>query len=202
MTAVRDVDTPVGVARLHVDESSTPTARLLLGHGAGGGVEAPDLSALAARLPAIGVDVWRVEQPWHVAGRRVAPAARTLDTAWRAVAAQLPREQPLVAGGRSAGARVACRQADEVGAVAVVALAFPLHPPGRPERSRADELAMVGVPMLVVQGERDAFGRPEEIPRAADRLVMPVPGDHALRADLDAVVDAVARFVVAQAADA
>ena len=196
MTEVRDVATEVGVARVHVDEGPHPRARVLLGHGAGGGVDAPDLVALATHLPGAGVGVWRVEQPWRVAGRRVAPAPATLDRAWLEIAAEVPRQGPLVVGGRSAGARVACRTAAAVGADAVVALAFPLHPPGRPERSRAGELD-VDVPLLVVQGASDAFGTPEEFPPALHRTVVPVTGDHALRRDTDAVVSAVTAFVTA-----
>jgi predicted alpha/beta-hydrolase family hydrolase len=194
VTEVREVATEVGVARVHVDESPRPRLRLVLGHGAGGGVDAPDLVALAERLPSVGVGVWRVEQPWKVAGRTIAPAPRTLDRAWLEVLATVPRQRPLVVGGRSAGARVACRTAVDVAAHGVVALAFPLHPPGRPERSRAGELD-VDVPMLVVQGASDAFGTPAEFPPAPHRTVVPVPGDHALRRDLDALVGAVSRFL-------
>ena len=146
---------------------------LVLGHGAGGGIEAPDLVALTA-LTADGWLVARVEQPWRVAGRRIATPPAQLDTAWLAVLAALTTGRgrlpgPLVVGGRSAGARVACRTAATVGAGAVLALSFPLHPPGRPEKSRADEARLVtdaGLPLVVVQGERDAFGGPEEV-RAA-----------------------------------
>lgn len=197
MTDVRDVETSRGPARLHVDEPAAPTARLVLGHGAGGGVDAADLAALAAALPRRGVAVWRVEQPWRVAGRRVAPAPATLDEAWTQVLAHVPTDAPLVLGGRSAGARVACRTAHAARASAVVALAFPLHPPGRPGTSRAHELDAVAVPLLVVQGERDPFGSPDEIPRAPRRTVVSVPGDHALRADLAAVVTWVSDFVQA-----
>jgi len=201
VTDVREVATEAGVARVHVDERARPRLRVVLGHGAGGGVSAPDLVALAERLPSVGVGVWRVEQPWRVAGRRVAPAPRTLDRAWLQTLAAAPRECPLVVGGRSAGARVACRTAAAVQAKAVVALAFPLHPPGRPERSRADELD-VDVPLLVVQGTSDAFGTPEEFPTAPARTVVPVPGDHALRRDLDAVVAAVTTFLTSLDTDA
>jgi predicted alpha/beta-hydrolase family hydrolase len=197
MTVVRDVQTSRGPARVHVDEPPAPTARLVLGHGAGGGVQAPDLAALADALPRRGVAVWRVEQPWRVAGRRVAPAPATLDEVWTQLLPHVPADAPLVLGGRSAGARVACRTAHVAGARAVVALAFPLHPPGRPEKSRAHELDAVTVPLLVVQGERDPFGRPEEIPPGPLRTVVSVAGDHALRADLAAVVTHVGSFVLA-----
>ena len=172
------VPTPAGDARLHWYRAPRPRLVLALGHGAGGGVEARDLQALAAALPARHVTVALVEQPWRVAGRKVAPAPGTLDTAWRALWPALGAPGlPVVAGGRSAGARVACRTAAELGAVGVLALSFPLHPPGRPEKSRADELAGTALPTLVVQGERDPFGGPAEFP--PDTELVAVPGaDH------------------------
>jgi predicted alpha/beta-hydrolase family hydrolase len=119
----------------------------------------------------------RVEQPWRLQGRRIAPAPATLDVAWNAVVPALDDMAPLVLGGRSAGARVACRTAVGLGALGCLALAFPLHPPGRPDRSRLPELTGSGVETLVVQGERDAFGRPEEFPGSVS--LRPVPGaDH------------------------
>jgi predicted alpha/beta-hydrolase family hydrolase len=156
---------------------------LVLGHGAGGGIAARDLVALADALPERGVTVVRVEQPWRVAGRKVAGPPPTLDRAWLAVLELLAVGGPLVVGGRSAGARVACRTAVQVGAVGCLALAFPLHPPGRPERSRFDELAGAGVPTLVVQGERDAFGGPAAfptLPTACELLAVPA-ADHSFR---------------------
>lgn len=190
---VTEVSTPVGAARVHafVPVGSRPGASVVLGHGAGGGVEARDLAALAAALPLLGHGVVLVEQPWAVAGRRVAGPPPQLDAAWTAVLEALPSltdvAHPLVVGGRSAGARVACRTAGAVGADLVLALAFPLHPPGRPERSRADELLGAGVPVLVVQGERDAFGRPDELPRGPQ--VVAVPGaDHGFAVARSAVV--------------
>ena len=155
-------------------------ATLVLGHGAGGGIQASDLAALARRLPDQGITVVRVEQPWRVAGKKVAPQTGTLDRVWTAVLAELAVENSLVVGGRSAGARVACRTALATGARGVVALAFPLHPPGRPDRSRADELANAGVPTLVVQGTRDSFGGPGEFPAGTE--LRPVDGaDHGFR---------------------
>lgn len=198
---VRDVDTPKGTARLHVHDAARPSRLLVMGHGAGGGVEAPDLVALARDLPRSGTSLWLVEQPWRVAGRRVAPAPSALDEAWLAVLAQAPRDVPLVTGGRSAGARVACRTAAATGSRAVVALAFPLHPPGRPERSRAGELEAVEVPVLVVQGLSDPFGGPEEIPSGPGRTVVGVAGDHSLRADTAAVCRSVAAFLDAVSPD-
>ena len=159
----RDVATPVGTARVLL-EGAPGAGLLVLGHGAGGGVEAPDLRAARDAGLAHGLQVARVEQPWRVEGRRVAVAPPRLDTAWLAVLAALPAAGPLVVGGRSAGARVACRTAAATGADAVLALAFPLHPPGRPERSRLAELELPAVPRLVVQGSRDAFGTPPEVP--------------------------------------
>jgi uncharacterized protein len=169
--------------------ADTPVAVLWLGHGAGGGIEARDLAALAARLPGRGITVIRHEQPWRVAGRRVAPRPVALDAAWLETVAQvreLAGELPLVLGGRSAGARVACRTAAAVGAAAVVCLAFPLHPPGNPAKSRRAELLLPEVPVLVLQGERDTFGAAAEL--AAEvagngRIrVVAVPGaDHGMK---------------------
>jgi uncharacterized protein len=177
VTEVSVVPTPHGDARLHRDRSRHPVATLLLGHGAGGGVDAPDLEALAAALPRQGISVVRVEQPWRVAGRKIAPRPEVLDVCFVAAADRLRVRTPLVVGGRSAGARSAARTARELGASGYLALSFPLHPPGRPERSRLAELTAVEVPTLVVQGERDAFGRPDEFP--PDRELAVVPGaDH------------------------
>lgn len=176
---VESVQTPGGEARIHWHAAAgSPRLVLALGHGAGGGVEARDLAALAAALPRSRVTVALVEQPWRVAGRKVAPAPKALDEAWRALWPALAAPGvPVVAGGRSAGARVACRTAQELGAAAVLALSFPLHPPGRPEKSRADELTGAGLPVLVVQGARDPFGRPEEFPSGSAPVAVPF-GDH------------------------
>ena len=193
-----ELDTPHGPARVHLREAGSPRAWLVLGHGAGGGVESPDLQgATQAGLDA-GLSVALVEQPYRVAGRRSPAPAAQLDAAWTAVVEQLPLEGlPLVAGGRSSGARVACRTAAATGAAAVVCLAFPLHPPGRPEKSRLDELAAVTVPTLVVQGERDPFGLP---PPAPNRVVVTIPGSHSLRNAINvtnAVGDWLAATVIA-----
>jgi predicted alpha/beta-hydrolase family hydrolase len=179
VTAVRTLPTPHGDARLHADRARRPIATLLLGHGAGGGVDAPDLVALARDLPREGITVLRLEQPWRVAGRRVAPAGTVLDSCLVSVADKLRPRTPLVVGGRSAGARSACRTAHHLGAAGVLALAFPLHPPGRPGTSRLEELTAVRVPVLVVQGDRDPFGGPEEFPRDAQVVVVP-GGNHGL----------------------
>jgi predicted alpha/beta-hydrolase family hydrolase len=210
------LDTDQGPARLvtdHADPTATdggpPAATLLLSHGAGAGIETRDLVALAETLPGHGITVVRLEQPWRVAGRAIATAPPTLDVALRAAAAgHEGLAVPLVLGGRSAGARSACRCARETGAEGVVALSFPLHPPGRPERSRVEELRGAGVPTLVVQGERDPMGRPEELPEDLDHLdVAVVPGaDHGLAVGkrgpvtqeeaLDVVVQAVLEWLV------
>lgn len=205
MTTYTTVATPVGDARLWVDDAERPWARCVLGHGAGGGPDARDLSALARRLPSAGVSVIRVEQPWRLAGRKVAPRPPVLDEAWVAALEEIPGDVPLVVGGRSAGARVACRTGAATGAVGVVALSFPLHPPGKRERSRQDELlgAAAVLPCLVVQGERDTFGRPEEFPAGGYELVR-VPGaDHGMKVGkghdhqeaMTTVVDAVETFL-------
>ena len=170
LKSVREIHTPVGMARAHLWRPPTSRGALVLGHGAGGSSWSPDLQALTSLV----VDGWLVilvEQPWRVAGRKVATPPAQLDVAWLAVMATLmsgrgAMPRPLVVGGRSAGARVACRTAVAVGADAVLALSFPLHPPGKPDRSRAPEALLVpgaGIPLAVIQGEKDPFGRPEEV---------------------------------------
>ena len=160
--------TPSGDAVVALDlPAGAPTALLVLGHGAGGGVDSPDLAAVARDAVAAGLAVARVTQPYRVAGRRTPPRAPVLDAAWMPVVRRLRAEVPdlpLVVGGRSSGARVACRTAAELGAAAVVALAFPTRPPRTPDRDRLDELAAPPVPVLVVQGERDPFGIPPAAP--------------------------------------
>ena len=174
-----ELDTPHGPARVDLRPVEAPLGTLVLGHGAGGGVGSPDLVGAAEAASEAGFGVALVEQPYRVAGRRSPAPAAQLDAAWVSVIAQLPLEGlPLLVGGRSSGARVACRTAAEVGAAAVLCLAFPLHPPGRPEKSRLDELDAVEVPTLVVQGERDPFGLPPPGPR---RQVVTIPGTHSLR---------------------
>jgi predicted alpha/beta-hydrolase family hydrolase len=166
---------------VHFQRVETPVAALVLGHGAGGGIESPDLVGAAQAAREAGLTVALVEQPYRVSGRRSPAPANQLDAAWVAVIEQLDLEIPLIAGGRSAGARVACRTAADTGAAAVLCLAFPLHPPGKaddPSKSRLPELEAVGVPTLVVQGERDAFGMP---PPGSDRAVVRVSGTHSLR---------------------
>ncbi len=154
---IAEVETRVGLARVHLHREGRPL--LVLGHGAGGGTDAPDLQAAASAAVSLGWSVALVEQPWRVRGGRVAESPKRLDLAWLDVLATMDGT-PLVIGGRSAGARVACRTAAQAGADAVLCLAFPLHPPGRPERSRLPELEGVAVPVLVVQGSRDPFGIP------------------------------------------
>lgn len=158
----------------------------MLGHGAGGGVDARDLVAVTRAAVAAGVDVALVEQPYRVAGRRSPAPAAQLDAAWTAVTAQLPRDGPLVCGGRSSGARVACRTWEATGCAGVLCLAFPVHPPGRPDKSRLPELDAVGVPVFVAQGESDPFGM---APDAPGRTVLRVPGTHTLTSALDAVAE-------------
>ncbi|MFJ4710727.1 alpha/beta family hydrolase [Streptomyces sp. NPDC088785] len=185
------VSTRSGDARVTWHPAPHPTLLLAASHGAGGGIEARDLQALAATLPAHGVTVALVEQPWRVAGKKLAPAPKTLDAAWHDLWPALTRPGlPVIAAGRSAGARVACRTAADLGAAAVLALSFPLHPPGRPEKSRAAELLGSGLPTLVVQGGNDPFGRPAEFPDSTRYTLVEVPyGDHGFavpkRAPLD-----------------
>lgn len=193
--------TPRGAAELELTlPAGAPSALLALGHGAGGGVDAPDLRAVRGAALDAGLAVVRVTQPYRVAGRRAPAPAAQLDQCWTAVLAALRADQhrpelaevPLVVGGRSSGARVACRTAAALGAAAVVALAFPLHPPGRPEKSRADELDGA-VPTLVVNGDRDPFGVPRERPGVT---VVLRPGErHDLKGDPGAVADAVLGFL-------
>lgn len=176
-TLVLDVDTPTGPGRWYVDAAADPVAVLALGHGAGGGVAAPDLELLAGELPARGVTVARFEQPWRTAGRRVAVAPPRLDEGWRAALAYLRQASwsapRLYVGGRSAGSRVACRTADEHEVAGVVCLAFPLHLPGR-TRSRLPELLLPAAPRLVLQGGNDSCGTAEELRTALLEAGQPV----------------------------
>lgn len=188
-THVRTIATPAGEARLHADRARHPVAALVLGHGAGGGIDSPDLAALAAALPRQGISVFRVEQPWHVAGRLVAARPQVLDEATVSCVNAIRVRTPLVLGGRSAGARVACRLASGLGAVGCLALAFPLHPPGRPGSTRRGELEAVGLPTLVVQGERDAFGGPDEFPPQIELTAIP-DADHSFRLRKQAMLTA------------
>jgi predicted alpha/beta-hydrolase family hydrolase len=184
-----DIDTPHGPARAHVQPVESPAALLVLGHGAGGSVSAPDLMVATRAALERQVSVALVEQPYRVAGRKSQAPTAQLDAAWLAVIDALREpDLPLITGGRSAGARVACRTAEATAASAVLCLAFPVHPPGKPEKTRLSELDAVQVPVLVVQGERDPFGMPPDGP---NRTVVKVSGDHGLKADLDAVAAAV-----------
>jgi predicted alpha/beta-hydrolase family hydrolase len=190
------VATPHGPARVHLHGADEPAGALVLGHGAGGGVAARDLVAATTAAEATGISVALVEQPYRVAGRRSPAPAGQLDAAWIAVVDDLRAttlgDLPLVVGGRSSGARVACRTAQQTGAVGVLCLAFPVHPPGRPEKTRLAELDAVAVPTLVVQGASDPFGMPPAGPR---REVVTVPGTHSLTGDLEALRTAVGRFL-------
>jgi uncharacterized protein len=196
VTRVLDIDTPHGPARAHLHDVDGPSAALVLGHGAGGGVESRDLVAVTEAALSEGLSVALVEQPYRVAGRRSPAPAHQLEAAWTAVLDELRAGElsglPLVTGGRSLGARVACRTAEATGAVAVLCLAFPLRPPrrsgGKPTQSRLPELDEVKVPVLVVQGAQDPFGMP---PPGDDRQVVQVRGNHSLRTDLDMVAAAV-----------
>src|SRR5262245_30959408 len=187
-----EIETPHGPARAHVDIADGARASLVLGHGAAGGVTAVDLVAARDAALAEQVSVALVEQPYRVAGRRSPAPARQLDAAWTAVVEHLVTHElrglPLVVGGRSLGARVACRTAASMEAIGVLCLAFPLQPPGRAVESRLPELDAVHVSTLVVQGQSDRFGIP---PAGPNRTVVLVRGDHGLKADVAAVADAV-----------
>jgi uncharacterized protein len=187
-----EIETPHGAALAHVHPVPDPAGALVLGHGAGGGFGAKDLIAATTAAHDAAFSVAHVEQPYRVSGRRSPAPQKQLDAAWTAAVEHLLANElsglPLVAGGRSAGARVACRTAAATGAAGVLCLAFPVHPPGKPEKTRLDELDGVEVPVLVVQGESDPFGMP---PPARGREVVTLPGNHSLKADLDGLGAAV-----------
>lgn len=180
MPVERMVATPKGEARVVTRRAKRPIATLVLTHGAGGGIDAPDLVRLARTLPQRDVSVTLVEMPWRVQGKRLAPAPSVIDECFTAVVDNLRMRSPLVLGGRSAGARSACRIGRQVGARGVLALSFPLHPPGRPEKSRLGELLGARARTLVIQGERDPFGTPEEFPDDVELVVVPA-ADHGLK---------------------
>jgi uncharacterized protein len=190
-----EIDTPHGEANAHLHLVDDAKGALVLGHGAAGGVSSGDLVAVTEAARSEKFSVALVEQPYRVAGRRSPAPAHQLDAAWSAVVDRLRTAElkglPLVVGGRSLGARVACRTAEAMGAVGVLCLAFPLQPPsrrgGKTAPSRLPELDAVKVPTLVVQGARDPFGIP---PAGAQRTIVQVPGDHSLRTDLEAVAAA------------
>ena len=201
-----EIPTPSGAAVAEIDRPRTPAAALLvLTHGAGAGVDSADVSAVRGAALKAGIAVVRLTQPYRVAGRSAPPAATKQDEAWLAAIAALRKRKvlaglPMVTGGRSNGARVACRTAVASGAIGVVALAFPLHPPGRPELSRLAELDEAGVPVLIVQGDRDPFGMP---PPALGRELRVINGaTHSLKRELPAIGAAVTRFVTSVAARA
>ena len=190
---IETLDTPHGPARAHLHPVDEPRLAVVLGHGAGGGVTAKDLVRATRAANEAGASVALIEQPYMVAGRRSQAPAAQLDAAWIAALEQLPFDGlPLVTGGRSAGARVACRTAAATGAEGVLCLAFPLHPPGRPEKSRLDELEQVKVPVLIVQGASDPFGMP---PSGPDREIVTVPGNHSLTGDLATLAQAVTAWL-------
>ena len=200
---VLQVATPHGPARAHIRHAARPRAALLIGHGAGGSIEAPDLLAAVDAALAAGVSVARIEQPYRVAGRRSAAPAPKLDEAWLAVHAALTAGAhaplaglPPLSGGRSSGARVACRTATATGVIGVLCLAFPLHPPQRKteaeRKTRLPELEAVTVPVLVVAGDRDPFGMP---PAGPTRTVVTVAGNHSLKAGVAEVGPAVSSWL-------
>ena len=191
-----EIDTPHGPARAELHCAEEGRAALLLGHGAGGGIGAPDLVAATRGATEAGVHVALIEQPYRVAGRRAPAPAGQLDTAWLTVADALSdewfRDLPLVFGGRSSGARVACRTSAPGDAVAVVCLAFPVHPPGRPEKTRQPELDSVTVPTLIVQGDSDPFGMPAA---GYHREIVVLPGDHSLKRDVRTISRTVSEWL-------
>jgi predicted alpha/beta-hydrolase family hydrolase len=195
------IDTPTGPARAHLHPAKDPRGAVVLGHGAGGGIEAPDLVAARDAAVAEGFSVALIEQPYRVAGKRAPATAKRLDEAWVTVVEHLRGSElgnlSLVVGGRSLGARVACRTLVDTSAGAVLCLAFPLVPPRRgdkPPQSRLPELEAVTVPVLIVQGESDRFGMPPEGP---NRQVAKVRGDHGLKSDPEAITAAVREWLPA-----
>ena len=192
----RKIETPHGPARVHLDAPGDPCGLIVLGHGAGGGVGAPDLVRAELEARKAGMATALVEQPYRVAGRRSPAPAKQLDAAWIAVIEELRADDLVdglvIAGGRSSGARVACRTAAASGADAVLCLAFPEHPPGKPEKSRQEELDAVRVPVLVVQGQSDPFGMPAGGGR---REIVAIKGNHGLKSDLDGLGEAVAGWL-------
>ncbi len=188
MPAERRVPTELGEARLVVRRARRPIATLVLTHGAGGGIDSPDLVRLARSLPQLDVSVTLVEMPWRVQGKPLAPRPVLIDQTYRTVLDTMRMRTPLVLGGRSAGARSACRIGRSAGAAGVLALSFPLHPPGKPESSRIEELIGTRLPTLVVQGESDPFGRPEEFPDGIDLAVVP-GADHGMKVRRSGPVD-------------
>ena len=191
-----EIETPQGTARARLRHPGGANGLVALGHGAGGGVEAPDLVRAEDEARKLGFTTALIEQPYRVAGRKAPPAAPKADEAWVAVIADLRERcgdpERLVVGGRSFGARVACRTAADVGAAAVLCLAFPEHPPGKPEKSRQPELDAVEVPVLVVQGKNDPFGMPAG---GAGKEIIAVAGNHNLKSDLDAMGEAVSAWL-------
>lgn len=201
-----EIGTPAGIAWADVRlPDGKPRAVVALGHGAGGSVTAPDLVAVSEACVMAGFAVVAITQPYRVAGKKGTPVTGRLDEAWMAVMAALRDEPslrgarrarvPLVVGGRSSGARVACRTAAASGAIGVIALSFPLHPPGRPDRSRQPELDGVGLPVLVVQGSRDPFGMPEAEPRVGRTVAVIEGADHGLKRETPRTGNLAADFV-------
>jgi uncharacterized protein len=191
-----EIDTPHGPARAHLKVPQKAVGAVVLGHGAGGGVGAKDIVAAAEAAGEASFAVALVEQPYLVAGRRSPAPAKQLDAAWTAVVEHLRGGElaglPLIVGGRSLGARVACRTVGVTGADAVLCLAFPVHPPGKPEKTRLDELDAVELPVLVVQGDSDPFGMP---PDAPNRTIAVVAGNHGLGKDMTPVAAAVREWL-------
>lgn len=194
----RILQTPHGPGRLVQRRATSPWATLVLTHGAGAGIDTHDLRRVGIGLPQYGVTTALLELPWVGQGRRIAPSARVLDESFVAMADQLRTRTPMFIGGRSSGARVACRQARRLGSVGVVAMSFPLHPRGKPDKNRADELDSARLPVFVVQGERDEMGMPKEFPPQIETVSVPY-ADHSLLVPKRAPLtqDATSRFVAA-----
>jgi hypothetical protein len=195
-----EIETSSGPAHVELSERApgggAPTFLLVATHGAGGSPDALDVLAVAKAAAEFGAATALVTQPYRVRGARAPGSAAKQDQAWTELVRKLQDETgdvPLVQCGRSNGARVACRTARAVKAAGVIALAFPLHPPGHPEKSRASELAAAGTPVLVVNGDRDPFGIPEK--SEATRVVV-LPGEtHSLARNPAVIGEAVADWL-------
>ncbi|MFF0488908.1 alpha/beta family hydrolase [Nocardia sp. NPDC004068] len=188
------IETSAGPAEIELDRPRRAGALLVLTHGSGGGVDAKDLLVVRDRAVELGVAVARVTQPYRVAGRRAPGSAVAQDAAWAEIVAALRkkvRRVPLIQGGRSNGARVACRTAVPLGAKGVVALSFPLHPPGKPEKSRRAELsaASAAIEVLVINGARDPFGVPDPADAAEVKVI--AGQAHSFRAGFDEIAETV-----------
>lgn len=189
------IETTRGAATVSLRVAEGSRGLLVLGPGASGKTDSKDLLAVADAVHAAGVSVAIVTPPYAAAGKKVPPRGSASDEAWIDVVGALRDElpdQPVVTGGRSFGSRVACRTSDATGSVGVLCLAFPLHPPGKPEKLRLSDLESATVPTLVIQGRKDPFGCP---PEAEHRRVVVVDGDHSLTKEHETITQTVVAWI-------